>query len=340
MDLSQFNFPFDQTLVAKYPVHPRDHARLLVLTRSTGEITDRQVKDLPNTLRPGDLLVVNNTKVIPARLWAKKVPSGGRVELLFVKEIGEDHAEVLIQGRVGVGQILECAGSARAQVVEKEPGRTVIHWLGPGTLRAWFLSHGEIPLPPYLKRQPVARDQEDYQTVFAKVEGAIAAPTAGLHFTPQLITQLAENGIGTATITLHVGPGTFQPVKATDVERHVMHPEWFEVSEGTARRICEVQKRGGRIIAVGTTVARSLESALDETGEIRACSGETRLFILPGFQFRVIDGLLTNFHFPETTLLMLVSAFAGLGEAREAYAHAVRERYRFYSYGDAMLIHE
>lgn len=340
MDLSQFNFPFDQTLVAKYPVHPRDHARLLVLTRSTGEITDRQVKDLPNTLRPGDLLVVNNTKVIPARLWAKKVPSGGRVELLFVKEIGEDHAEVLIQGRVGVGQILECEGFARAQVVEKEPGRTVIHWLGPGTLRAWFLSHGEIPLPPYLKRQPVARDQEDYQTVFAKVEGAIAAPTAGLHFTPQLITQLAENGIGTATITLHVGPGTFQPVKATDVERHVMHPEWFEVSEGTARRICEVQKRGGRIIAVGTTVARSLESALDETGEIRACSGETRLFILPGFQFRVIDGLLTNFHFPETTLLMLVSAFAGLGEAREAYAHAVRERYRFYSYGDAMLIHE
>ncbi len=340
MDLSQFNFPFDQTLVAKYPVRPRDHARLLVLTRSAGEITDRQVKDLPDILRPGDLLVVNNTKVIPARLWAKKVPSGGRVELLFVKEIDEDHAEVLIQGRVAIGQIVECEGSACAQVVEKEPGRTVIHWLGPGALRAWLLSHGEIPLPPYLKRQPVARDQEDYQTVFAKVDGAIAAPTAGLHFTPQLITQLAEKGIGTATITLHVGPGTFQPVKATDVERHVMHPEWFEVSEATARRICEVRKRGGRIVAVGTTVARSLESALDETGELRACSGETRLFIVPGFQFRVIDGLLTNFHFPETTLLMLVSAFAGLGEAREAYAHAVRERYRFYSYGDAMLIQE
>lgn len=340
MDLSQFNFPFDQTLVAKYPVHPRDHARLLVLTRSTGDLTDRQVKDLPNLLRPGDLLVVNNTKVIPARLWAKKVPSGGRVELLFVKEMGEDHAEVLIQGKVGVGQIVECAGSARAQVVEKEPGRTVIHWLGPGSLRIWLLSHGEIPLPPYLKRQPVSRDQEDYQTVFAKVEGAIAAPTAGLHFTPQLITQLAEKGIGTATVTLHVGPGTFQPVKTTNIARHIMHPEWFEVSEETAERIREVRKRGGRVIAVGTTVARSLESALDETGELRPCSGETRLFILPGFKFRVIDGLLTNFHFPETTLLMLVAAFAGLEETRKAYAHAVCGRYRFYSYGDAMLILE
>lgn len=340
MDLSQFNFPFDQTLVAKYPVHPRDHARLLVLTRSTGGIADQQVKDLPNILRPGDLLVVNNTKVIPARFWAKKVPSGGRVELLFVKEIGEDHAEVLIHGKVGVGQIVECEGSARAQVVEKEPGRTVIHWLGPGALRTWLLAHGEIPLPPYLKRQPIPRDQEDYQTVFAKVEGAIAAPTAGLHFTPELITQLTDKGIETATVTLHVGPGTFQPVKTEDVEGHIMHPEWFEVSEETAERIREVRKQGGRIIAVGTTVARSLESALDKAGELRPCSGETRLFILPGFQFRVIDALLTNFHFPETTLLMLVSAFSGLKEAREAYAHAVRERYRFYSYGDAMLIHE
>jgi S-adenosylmethionine:tRNA ribosyltransferase-isomerase len=338
MNLSDFNFPFDQTLVAKHPVQPRDYARLLVMTRPAGELSDRQIKDLPDILRSGDLLVVNNTKVIPARLWAKKIPSGGRVELLFVKEIGEDHAEVLIHGRVGVGQFVECEGSARAQIVEKESGRTVIHWLGPGTLREWLLAHGEIPLPPYLKRQPVLRDQEDYQTVFAEVEGAIAAPTAGLHFTPQLITQLAKKGIGMAPVTLHVGPGTFQPVKATDVEGHHMHPEWFEVSEETARRICEVRERGGRIVAVGTTVARSLESAIDDQGRLRQCSGETRLFILPGFQFRVVNALLTNFHFPETTLLMLVAAFAGLKEAREAYEHAVRERYRFYSYGDAMLI--
>ncbi|HNP30401.1 MAG TPA: tRNA preQ1(34) S-adenosylmethionine ribosyltransferase-isomerase QueA [Nitrospirales bacterium] len=340
MDLSQFNFPFDQTLVAKYPIHPRDHARLLVLTRSAGDITDRQVKDLPDILRPGDLLVVNNTKVIPARFWAKKVPSGGRVELLFVKEIDQDHAEVLIQGRVRVGQIVECEGSARAQVVEKEPGRTVIHWLGPGAMRTWLLAYGEIPLPPYLKRQPVPGDQEDYQTVFAKVEGAIAAPTAGLHFTPQLLMKLAEKGIGTATVTLHVGPGTFQTVKTANVTQHIMHPEWFEVSEETAERIREVRQRGGKVVAVGTTVARSLESALDETGRLISCSGETRLYILPGFQFRVVNALLTNFHFPETTLLMLVSALAGLKEAREAYEHAVRERYRFYSYGDAMLIQE
>lgn len=338
MDLSDFDFPFDQTLVAKFPVHPRDHARLLVVTRPTGEIADRHVKDLPDILQAGDLLVVNNTKVIPARLWAKKVPGGGRVEMLFVKTIGENHAEVLIKGRVEVGQFVDCEGSARAQIVKKEPGRTVIHWLGPGALREWLFAHGEIPLPPYLKRRPVARDQEDYQTIFAKVEGAVAAPTAGLHFTPQLITQLADKGIESTTITLHVGPGTFQPVKTTDVERHIMHPEWFEVSEETAGRIREVRQRGGRIVAVGTTVARSLESAINETGHLHQCSGETRLFILPGFKFRVINTLLTNFHFPETTLLMLVAAFAGLKQARGAYEHAVRERYRFYSYGDAMLI--
>lgn len=338
MDLSDFNFPFDQTLVAKHPVSPRDHARLLVLTRPAGEISDRQVKDLPEILRPGDLLVVNDTKVIPARLWAKKVPSGGRLELMFIKEVDEVHAEVLIKGRVGVGQLLECEGSARAKVVEKTPGRTVIHWLGPSPFREWLLAHGEIPLPPYLKRQPELRDQEDYQTVFAKVEGAIAAPTAGLHFTPQLISQLADKGIGMATVTLHVGPGTFQPVKTTDVEHHIMHQEWFEVSEETAERIREVRQRGGRVVAVGTTVARSLESAMDAKGRLRQSSGETRLFILPGFQFHVVNVLLTNFHFPETTLLMLVAAFAGLKEARGAYEHAVRERYRFYSYGDAMLI--
>ena len=339
MDLSQFNFPFDQSLVAKYPVHPRDHARLLVLTRSVGELTDRQVKDLPDILRPGDLLVVNDTKVIPARLWAKKVPSGGRVELLFVKEVGEEHAEVLIKGRVGVGQCLECEGGARAQVVEREPGRTVIHWLGPGSLRTWLLAHGEIPLPPYLKRQPVSGDQEDYQTVFAKVEGAIAAPTAGLHFTPQLITQLAEKGIGMATITLHVGPGTFQPVKTTDVTRHMMHPEWFEVSEETAERIREVRQRGGKVVAVGTTVVRVLESCARRRGlplgEERA---ETDIFIYPPFDFKVTGGLLTNFHLPKSTLLMLVSAFASRELILEAYRRAVEERYRFFSYGDCMLL--
>jgi S-adenosylmethionine:tRNA ribosyltransferase-isomerase len=338
MLLSDFDFPFDQTLIAKHPVTPRDHARLLVVARPGGAVSDRQIKELPDILRPGDLLVVNNTKVLPARLWGKKVPGGGQVELLFVKEIDASHVQVLTKGRLKLGQLVECAGSATVQVVEKESGRAVIRWLGPGTFRNWLRIHGEIPLPPYLKRQPVFRDQEDYQTVFAQTEGAIAAPTAGLHFTPQLITQLEEKGIGMVSLTLHVGPGTFQPVKSKNVEGHLMHPEWFEVSEETAGKICEVRQRGGRILAVGTTVARSLESAVNAEGELRPCSGETRLFILPGFRFRMLDGLLTNFHFPGTTLVMLVAAFAGVQEARAAYAHAVRERYRFYSYGDAMLI--
>ena len=338
MNLSDFNFPFDPTLVAKHPIHPRDHARLLVLNRHQGKIIDRQVKDLPDILRSGDLVVVNDTKVIPARLCGKKVPSGGRIEMLFVKNVDAVHAEVLIKGRVGIGQIVEFQGEARAQVVEKEPGRTVIQWLGPGALPEHLQQYGDMPLPPYLKREPVLRDQEDYQTMFANVEGAVASPTAGLHFTPTLLQALSGKGICCATITLHVGPGTFQPVKTQLVEDHTMYPEWFDVSEDVVKQIQDVRQRGGRVVAVGTTVARSLESAANEHGELRSGSGETRLFILPGFQFRVVDVLMTNFHFPETTLLMLVSAFAGVETVRDAYAHAVQERYRFYSYGDAMLI--
>ena len=338
MNLSDFNFPFDPTLVAKHPVHPRDQARLLVLTRSQGEISDKTVSDLPDLLCPGDLLVVNDTKVIPARLKGKKVSSGGQVELLFVKQVDECHAEVLLKGRVRVGQILEVSGGARAEVVENGSERSVIRWLGPGSLRTCLAQYGEVPLPPYLKRPPEYRDQDDYQTMFARIEGAIAAPTAGLHFTPQLLSRLDEKGIEVVPITILVGPGTFQPVTVGEVERHVMHPEWVEVSEKAVKQIQNVRGQGGKVVAVGTTVARSLESAIDEDGQLRAWSGETRLFILPGFRFRVVDALLTNFHFPETTLLMLVSAFAGLKEVRAAYEHAVKSRYRFYSYGDAMLI--
>lgn len=338
MNLSDFNFPFDPSLVAKHPISPRDHARLLVLNRHQGQIADRQVKDLPDILRSGDLLVVNDTKVIPARLLGKKVPSGGKIELLFVKEVDVTHAEVLINGKVGVGQLVEFQGSRQAQIVEKQPGRTVIHWLGPGTLQAYLQQYGEMPLPPYFKREPTLQDREDYQTMFAEVEGAVASPTASLHFTPQLLQALGNKNICCAMVTLHVGPGTFQPVKAEVVEEHAMHAEWFEVSEDVVQQVQDVRQRGGRVVAVGTTVARSLESAVNERGEVSAGSGETKLFILPGFQFKVVDALMTNFHFPETTLLMLVSAFAGLENVRGAYAHAVQERYRFYSYGDAMLI--
>jgi len=338
MNLSDFNFPFDPTLVAEHPIHPRDHARLLLLNRQNGQIVDCQIKDLSDVLRPGDLVVVNDTKVIPARLCGKKVPSGGRIEMLFVKDVDATHAEVLMNGRVGVGQIVEFQGHARAQIIEKNHGRIVIHWLTPGGLQAYLQQYGDLPLPPYLKRKPVLRDQEDYQTIFANVEGAVASPTAGLHFTPTLLQALSGKGISCATITLHVGPGTFQPVKTKLVENHRMHPEWCEVSENVVKQIQDVRQRGGRVVAVGTTVARSLESAANEHGEVRPGSGETQLFIIPGFQFRVVDVLMTNFHFPETTLLMLVSAFAGLESVRNAYAHAVDERYRLYSYGDAMLI--
>ena len=258
--------------------------------------------------------------------------------MLFVKDVDAIHAEVLINGRVGIGQIVEFQGVARARVVKKEPGRTVIQWLGPGALPAHLQQYGDLPLPPYLKREPVLRDQEDYQTMFANVEGAVASPTAGLHFTPTLLKALSDKEICCARITLHVGPGTFQPVKTQLVEDHTMHPEWFDVPEDVVKQIKDVRQRGGRVVAVGTTVARSLESAASDHGEVRSVSGETQLFILPGFQFRVVDVLMTNFHFPETTLLMLVSAFAGVEIVRDAYAHAVQERYRFYSYGDAMLI--
>lgn len=258
--------------------------------------------------------------------------------MLCVKSLDATHAEVLMKGRVRVGQIVEFQHERRAQVVEKESGRTVIQWLGPGTLQTYVQQYGEMPLPPYLKREPALRDREDYQTMFANIEGAVASPTASLHFTPQLLCALSDKGICCVTITLHVGLGTFQPVKTDLVEDHIMHSEWFDVSEEVVTQIQAARQRGGRVVAVGTTVARSLESAVNQCGELHAVSGKTQIFIVPGFQFQVVDVLMTNFHFPETTLLMLVSAFAGLETVRDAYAHAVQERYRFYSYGDAMLI--
>ncbi len=338
MDLSDFNFPFDATLVAKHPVRPRDRARLLALHRARGEIRDRSVSHLPEILQPGDLLVVNDTKVIPARFWGKKIPGGGNLEILLVRLRDHDYAEVLIKGRIRAGQKVACEGTGTLEIVEKQSDHVVIRWLGPGTLQEWVSHHGEIPLPPYLKRTPNLQDSTDYQTVFAEREGAIAAPTAGLHFTPNLLGQLKGNGIDMIALTLHVGPGTFLPVKTQNIQDHVMHPEWCEISQETVETIMATRRRGGRIVAVGTTVARSLESAVNDEGELTAYASETRLFIIPGFQFRCVDVLMTNFHFPETTLLMLVSAFAGREFVCQAYEHAVKERYRLYSYGDAMLI--
>ncbi|WP_447968636.1 tRNA preQ1(34) S-adenosylmethionine ribosyltransferase-isomerase QueA [Nitrospira sp. M1] len=338
MQLTDFQFPFDPSLIATTPVRPRDHARLLAVSREQGACRDAHIFDLPHLLQPGDLVVVNDTRVVPARVVGTKVPSGGKIEILVLRSSGLQQWEVLLKGRVRVGQRIRLEGDAEAVVEERNQERTVIS-IKSALSGSELLQHiGQMPLPPYIKRQPTEEDREDYQTMFAQAEGAIAAPTAGLHFTPALLAALTERNIHVASITLHVGPGTFRPVTVTEIEAHRMDPEWFHIPEATAHEIARVKQHGGRVVAVGTTVTRSLESAVDEAGQVRHQEGQTRLFITPGYRFRVVDVLMTNFHLPGTTLLMLLAAFAGLEQSRAAYRHAVNARYRFYSYGDAMLI--
>jgi S-adenosylmethionine:tRNA ribosyltransferase-isomerase len=339
MQLSEFDFPFDSSLIATHPSFPRDHARLLVLQPLDRSLAHRRVDDLPDLLRSGDLLVVNNTKVLAARVVGRKHPSGVEVEILFVKDLGDGIWEVLIKGTFRQGQIIEMGVGTSAVVVERGAARTTVRVESPIPLSEWLRQYGRMPLPPYLKRAPTDQDREWYQTLFAQHEGAIAAPTAGLHFTPELVTQLQHRGIGLTTVTLHVGIGTFKPVTVNQIEDHRMGTEWIEVGTEAVRAIRQVQATGGRIVAVGTTVVRAIETAARAAvGEVRPYRGETDMFMTPGFSFKVVDALLTNFHLPRTTLLMLVSAFAGTEFLRQAYAEAVRQRYRFYSYGDAMLV--
>jgi S-adenosylmethionine:tRNA ribosyltransferase-isomerase len=338
MQLSEFDFPFDSSLIATHPILPRDHARLLVLQREDRSIAHRRVDELSDLLQPGDLLVVNNTKVLAARVAGRKRPSGAEVEILFVKDLGDAIWEVLIKGTFRPGQIIEMGAEAVVVVVDRGPTRTTVRVESPIPLSEWLRQYGRMPLPPYMKRVPTDQDREWYQTLFAEHEGAIAAPTAGLHFTPELLARLQQRGIGLATVTLHVGVGTFKPVTVDLVEDHRMGAEWLEVGTETVRAIEQVRMTGRRIVAVGTTVVRALETAARVDGQIRPYRGETDMFITPGFSFKVVDTLLTNFHLPRTTLLMLVSALTGTEFLRQAYAEAVHERYRFYSYGDAMLI--
>ena len=337
MLLSDFDVPFDETLIADYPVSPRDHARLLVVPKENGSFLHHQVRDLPSLLAPGDVLVLNDTKVIPARLRGTKLPGGGKVELLLVRPVEDKVWEVMLKGRVKEGQLLQLSQEATA-IVRERGERTVVQFDMPGSMQDLLQRSGEIPLPPYIKRQPEKADAQTYQTVFARVEGAVAAPTAGLHFTSELLENLKQQNIRTVSVTLHVGPGTFKPVAVENIEEHRMDAEWFEVSEPAAASINAAKAEGRRIIAVGTTAVRTLEASAVQGGVVRAGSGDTRLFITPGFQFKIVDALLTNFHFPRTTLIMLVSALAGQTRIRAAYQEAVKERYRFYSYGDAMLI--
>ncbi len=338
MQLSDFQFPFDPALVALHPARPRDHARLLVVPRARGAYQDQHIYNLPELLQPGDLVVVNDTRVIPVRLLGTKHPSGGRVEILVLRSAGIDQWEVLLKGKVKVGQRIRIGEDAWATVAERSQDRTVVTIESALSWPQLLEQYGKMPLPPYIKREPTDEDRDDYQTMFAQTEGAIAAPTAGLHFTPKLFHALNERNIQVAKITLHVGPGTFKPVTATRIEDHRMEQEWFDISAETATAIAETKRQGGRVVAVGTTVTRSLESSAMESGHVHAQQGHTGLFVTPGFKFRVVDVLMTNFHLPGTTLLMLLSAFAGLEQSRTAYEHAVKERYRFYSYGDAMLI--
>ncbi len=316
--------------------------RALIVHSPAGGYADRRIADLPALLRPGDLLVCNDTKVIPARLVARR--GAATVDITLYRDQGGGSWRAFAKGarRLHSGDHLVFASDFAATVVEKHPeGDVTLQFdLDSEALRAALARHGAMPLPPYIKRARGGdpRDRADYQTIFARVEGAVAAPTAGLHFTPALIESLSQRGVGIANLTLHVGPGTFLPVKAADPREHRMHGEWGILSADTAERIAAAKRRGGRIVAIGTTSLRLLETAAAETGEVRPFAGETRLFIVPGYHFRAIDLLLTNFHLPRSTLFMLVAALAELDRIKAAYAHAIARHYRFFSYGDACLI--
>ena len=343
MHLDDFDFDLPRERIALHPCEPREAARLLVIPASAG-FEDRRIADLPELLRPGDLLVFNDTKVIPARLVGRR--GGATIEITLHRDFGGGTWRAFAKGarRLRIGDNLVFATDFAADVAEKHPEGDVnlrFYLEGEAFHRA-LIRYGAMPLPPYIKRPRGgdARDRADYQTIFARAEGAVAAPTAGLHFTPGLLDALASRGMRWTTLTLHVGPGTFLPVKTADPRDHKMHAEWGVLPAETAERIAATQRAGGRIVAVGTTSLRLLESAAAENGDVRPFAGETRLFILPGYRFRVIDLLLTNFHLPRSTLLMLVAAFAGLDRIKSAYAHAVGSGYRFFSYGDACLIEQ
>jgi S-adenosylmethionine:tRNA ribosyltransferase-isomerase len=341
MRLDDFDFALPQALIADHPCEPREAARLLVIPASAG-FEDRRIADLPELLCRGDLLIFNDTKVIPARLAGHR--GEATIEITLHRDLGGGAWRAFAKGarRLRVGDRLVFAEDFAADVDAKHPeGDVTLRFdLEGEAFHRALVHHGAMPLPPYIKRPRGgdARDRADYQTIFARAEGAVAAPTAGLHFTEALLEALADRGIGWTTLTLHVGPGTFLPVKTTDPRDHKMHAEWGVLSAETAERITTTQRAGGRIVAVGTTSLRLLESAAAENGEIEPFTGETRLFIFPGYRFRVIDLLLTNFHLPRSTLLMLVAAFAGLDRIKSAYTHAIASGYRFFSYGDACLI--
>jgi S-adenosylmethionine:tRNA ribosyltransferase-isomerase len=336
---ADFSYELPPELIAQAPLPERSASRLLCLDGATGALADRHFTDLPQLLRAHDLLVFNDTRVVAARLFGTK-PSGGRVEVLLERAMGGDRAWVQMRASKPIRPGLVIAtvgGDLRVHGKVETPAGDLWEIETPGNALAFFEAHGSVPLPPYIDRAAQAADRERYQSIFAREPGAVAAPTASLHFDPGLVARIDALGVQRAVVTLHVGAGTFQPLRVDQISRHVMHAERFVVPQALVDAVRTCRASGGRVVAVGTTVARALESAA-AGGELVAGSGETRLFITPGYAFRVVDALITNFHLPESTLLMLVSAFAGREPVLAAYAHAVRGRYRFFSYGDAMWI--
>jgi S-adenosylmethionine:tRNA ribosyltransferase-isomerase len=341
--IRDFDFALPQELIAQDPLPERDASRLLVLERTTGRIRHLVFRDLPELLNPGDLVVVNRSRVIPARLLAKR-PAGEPAEILLVRAVHGAVWDALLRPgrRIRAGDRLSIAAGFEALVLEAHPsadGRRRLELrAADGDWRAAIERHGHVPLPPYVERRDTLADRERYQSVYAREAGSVAAPTAGLHFTPALLGRLEARGVERAEIVLHVGPGTFRPVKVDDVSQHTVDPEEFEIPPETAAAIAQCRARSGRIVCVGTTTTRTLESAAAHDGTVSAGAGDTALVLLPGHHFRATDVLLTNFHLPRSSLLLLVAAFAGRERVLAAYAEALRLGYRFYSYGDAMLV--
>jgi S-adenosylmethionine:tRNA ribosyltransferase-isomerase len=332
---ADFHYDLPESLIAQQPLAERSASRMLTLDGATGALADRRVRDLPSLLAPGDLLVFNDTRVIPARLFAMK-ESGGKVEVMLERPLGGNLALVHARASKPVRPDMPLASrGGTLRTIEKRGDLWVIELPAPAL--EFFERHGQMPLPPYIRRSPDSSDTRRYQSVFARRQGAVAAPTASLHFDTPLLQDIEARGVERTFITLHVGAGTFQPVRTDSVGAHVMHAEFVEVSAETCECIAAARARGARVVAVGTTVVRALESAAG-AGTLQPHVGDSSLFIVPGFRFKVVDAMLTNFHLPESTLLMLVSAFAGREAVLAAYRHAVAGQYRFFSYGDAMLV--
>lgn len=337
MRVAHFQFDLPDELIARYPLAERRASRLLVLDGPSGAIAHQQFTDLLNYLRPGDLMVFNNTRVIPARLFAKKL-TGGKLEVLVERVLDTDRvlAHVRASKAPKIGSAIEFENGTQATLLARHD--SLFEWQFTEPVLPLLERIGHMPLPPYMERADEHADRERYQTVYAEHAGAVAAPTAGLHFDDQMLASIGELGVETAFVTLHVGAGTFQPVRVETLEEHQMHHEWLEVTQDVVDAVAACKARGGRVIAVGTTSVRSLESAAQATGDLQAFAGETDIFLYPGRPFHVVDALVTNFHLSESTLLMLVAAFAGYPEIMDAYRSAVEHKYRFFSYGDAMFI--